>query len=74
MMERVNSSAIYLTYCKNFCKCHTVPPPSTAIKKKNKYKREIITKTKALKKKSQPNNDSKANLGSAVKDHMAQKV
>jgi hypothetical protein len=23
---------IYLIYCKNFCKCHNVPPPSTTIK------------------------------------------
>jgi hypothetical protein len=28
----VNSSIIYLIYCKNFCKCHNVPPPSTTIK------------------------------------------
>jgi hypothetical protein len=26
-----NSSTIYLIYCKNFCKCHNVPPPSTTI-------------------------------------------
>jgi hypothetical protein len=25
---------IYLIYCKNFCKCHNVPPPSTTIKHK----------------------------------------
>jgi hypothetical protein len=25
----VNSSMIYLTYCKNPCKCHNVPLPST---------------------------------------------
>jgi hypothetical protein len=31
MMEEVNSSMIYLIYCKNFCKCHNVPPPSTTI-------------------------------------------
>jgi hypothetical protein len=28
MMEGANSSMIY---CKNFCKCHNVPPPSTII-------------------------------------------
>jgi hypothetical protein len=28
--EGVNSSIIYLTYCKNFCKC---TPPHTTIKK-----------------------------------------
>jgi hypothetical protein len=22
----LNSSMIYLIYCKNFCKCHNVPP------------------------------------------------
>jgi glutathione synthase/RimK-type ligase-like ATP-grasp enzyme len=36
---------IYLIYCKNFCKCHNVPTPSTTIiKNKNnlkKKKREI---------------------------------
>jgi hypothetical protein len=33
-MERggVNSSMIYLMHCKNFCKSHNVPPPSTTIK------------------------------------------
>jgi hypothetical protein len=25
---------IYLIYCKDICKCHNVPPPSTTIKKK----------------------------------------
>jgi hypothetical protein len=25
---------IQVQYCKNFCKCHNVPPPSTTIKKK----------------------------------------
>jgi hypothetical protein len=36
-MEELNLSMIYLIYCKNFCKCHNVPPPSTTIKKsKNK--------------------------------------
>jgi hypothetical protein len=32
--EGVNSIAIYLLSCKNFCKCHNVPPPTTI--KKNK--------------------------------------
>jgi hypothetical protein len=32
MMEEVNSSMIYLIHCKNFCKCHNVPPPGTTIK------------------------------------------
>jgi hypothetical protein len=34
-MEGMHSSMVYLTYCKNFCKCHTVPP-TTAIKKSKK--------------------------------------
>jgi hypothetical protein len=36
MIEEVNSSMIYLIYCKNFWKCHNVPPLSTTIKKKKK--------------------------------------
>jgi hypothetical protein len=32
----VNSSILYLMYCKNFCKCHNVPLPSTTIKRKEK--------------------------------------
>jgi hypothetical protein len=31
MVEQMNSSTIYLIYCKNFCKCHSVC--STTIKK-----------------------------------------
>jgi hypothetical protein len=34
MVEGMNSSTKYLIYCRNFCKCHSVPPPSTPIKKK----------------------------------------
>jgi hypothetical protein len=30
---------IELIHCKNPCKCHNVPPPSTTIKKKNKFKK-----------------------------------
>jgi hypothetical protein len=26
MAERVNSSTMYLIYCRNFCKCHNVSP------------------------------------------------
>jgi hypothetical protein len=26
-----------LIYCKNFCKCHNVSPPSTTIKKNTQY-------------------------------------
>jgi hypothetical protein len=29
-----NSRMIYLIHCKNFCKCPSVPPPSTAMKRK----------------------------------------
>jgi hypothetical protein len=32
MIEGVNSCMIYLIYCKNFCKCHSVRTPSTTIK------------------------------------------
>jgi hypothetical protein len=35
MMEGIKSSMIYLIYCRNFCKCHNVPP-TTTIKNKNK--------------------------------------
>jgi hypothetical protein len=34
---RVNLSMIYLIYCKNICKCHNEPPPSTTIKKENTF-------------------------------------
>jgi hypothetical protein len=34
----VNSTMIDLIYCKNFCKCHSVPPLSTTIKEKKKIK------------------------------------
>jgi hypothetical protein len=27
-VEGVNSSMIYLVYCKNLCKCHNVPHPA----------------------------------------------
>jgi hypothetical protein len=29
MVEGVNSSIIFLIDCKNFCKCHNVPPSTT---------------------------------------------
>jgi hypothetical protein len=32
VVEGANSSMIYLIYCKNFCKCRNVLPPSTPIK------------------------------------------
>jgi hypothetical protein len=40
MMEGVNSTMIYMIYCKNFSKCHNVPPPSTIIKKKERKKKD----------------------------------
>jgi hypothetical protein len=36
MVEWVNSSMVYLIYCKNICKCHNQPLPSTTIKNKTK--------------------------------------
>jgi hypothetical protein len=36
VIEGMNSSIIYLIYCENLCKYHNAPPPSTAIKEKNK--------------------------------------
>jgi hypothetical protein len=39
-VEGVKSSMIYLIYCKNFCKCHSVPSPST-IQNKKKSKRNV---------------------------------
>jgi hypothetical protein len=47
MMESVNSSMIYFIYCKNFCKCHNVPPSSKVILKKEKI---------AKKRQHRPNN------------------
>jgi hypothetical protein len=41
-VEGVNSSRIYLIYCKNFCKCHSVSPPSTAIKKIKGRQRKCV--------------------------------
>jgi hypothetical protein len=32
MMEGVNSTTIYLIYCKNFYKCHNVPPAQKFLK------------------------------------------
>jgi hypothetical protein len=29
----VNSSPVYLLHCKNFCKYHNIPPPSTTMKR-----------------------------------------
>jgi hypothetical protein len=46
MVEGVNATIIYiLIYCKNFCKCQNVPPPSTTIKIKPKLS---VTKKKII--------------------------
>jgi hypothetical protein len=39
MVEEVNSN---MTYCKNICKCHNMPPSSTTIKKREKKGRYYI--------------------------------
>jgi hypothetical protein len=31
MVEEGNSSMMYLIYCKNICKNHNIPPPSTIL-------------------------------------------
>jgi hypothetical protein len=44
---RVNSSMIHLRHCKNFCKCHNIPPSSTTIKRSQEvfmYISNIIVK------------------------------
>jgi hypothetical protein len=38
VVEGVNSCMIYSIHCKNLCKCHSVPPPSTTIKEKKEKK------------------------------------
>jgi hypothetical protein len=46
MVKGVNSSVICLIYCKNFCKCHNVLPPSTTIKK---FKEKAKERQKGIK-------------------------
>jgi hypothetical protein len=41
-MEEVNPSMIHLIHCKNFCKCHNVPPPGKTIKKNEREKKGIF--------------------------------
>jgi hypothetical protein len=41
-----DSSMIYLIYCKNPCKCHNVPPPSTTVKKKKVWRKVRVAKVK----------------------------
>jgi hypothetical protein len=38
--EGMNSSTKYLIYCKNFCKCHNIPPPSTRKKERKEGTKE----------------------------------
>jgi hypothetical protein len=42
-VEGVNSSVRYLIHCKNFCKCHNVPPPRITIKKLDSIKQFLET-------------------------------
>jgi hypothetical protein len=37
----VNSSRIFLIYCKNFCKCHNGHPPSITIKTENRKVKQV---------------------------------
>jgi hypothetical protein len=37
----VNSSVIYLIYCKDLCKCHNVLLPSTKIKLNSEQEKKI---------------------------------
>jgi hypothetical protein len=39
---------IYLIYCKNFCKCHNVPLPSTIKKKKREGKNKKMRHKKEI--------------------------
>jgi hypothetical protein len=36
VVEVVNWCMIYLMHCQNICKCHSIPPPRTTVKEKNK--------------------------------------
>jgi hypothetical protein len=45
MIEGINSSMIYLIYCKNICKCHNVSPT------KKEKKKDFINPTNKKKKK-----------------------
>jgi hypothetical protein len=47
-VEGVNSSVIYLIYCKNFYKRHNALPPSTTIKI-NKYSTSLVIKETTIK-------------------------
>jgi hypothetical protein len=47
MMEGVNSSMIYLIYCKKFCKCCNVPQ-SQQLKKKQMMLLEVVFMSQAI--------------------------
>jgi hypothetical protein len=45
MMEEVDSSVMYLIYCKNFCKCHNIPSAQKRKReKKERRKKKQINK------------------------------
>jgi hypothetical protein len=41
-------SMIYLIHCKNLCKCHSVPPPSTIVKEEKKKVVWMIGRTVSI--------------------------
>jgi hypothetical protein len=41
-VEGDNSSMINFVHCKKFCKCYSVPTPSTIIKKKGKWSMIVV--------------------------------
>jgi hypothetical protein len=43
---RGNSNMMYLIHCKNLCKCHNVPTPSTTIKIKIKKQKQECPRIK----------------------------
>jgi hypothetical protein len=51
MVEGVNSSVIYLIYCKNLGKCHNVPPLLTSHNNKLRKKKERKKEKKRKKRK-----------------------
>jgi hypothetical protein len=42
IVEEVNSCMIYLIHCKNLCKCHNIPTPSTIIKEEKRMEFEMV--------------------------------
>jgi hypothetical protein len=57
--KKQKECTIHLIYCKNFCKCHKGPLPSTTIKKKKDSKKWSSTsQVEGTQKKSNPVNDT----------------